>query len=85
MRVLIPGVLLSYTGAAEIEAEGNTLNEVFADLDARYPGLRFRVIDEQERFRPNMRCFVNGTQTFDLTHALTGQDEVMLIQALRGG
>ena len=85
MRVLIPGVLLSYTGADEVEAEGDTLAELFADLDARYPGLRFRVIDEQEHFRPNMRCFVNGSQTFDLSHELAEQDEVMLIQALRGG
>jgi sulfur-carrier protein len=85
MKVLIPGVLLSYTGAAEIEAEGSNLTELFADLDARYPGLRFRVIDEQIRFRPNMRCFVNGRQTFDLSHRLSEQDEVMLIQALRGG
>jgi sulfur-carrier protein len=85
MKVQMPGALLSYTGAAEVEAGGATLAELFADLDARYPGLRFRVIDEQDRFRPNMRCFVNGLQTFDLHCPLSKQDEVTLIQALRGG
>ena len=85
MKVMIPGALLSYTGASEIEADGKTLAELFGDLDARYPGLRFRVIDEQDRFRPNMRCFVNGRQSFDLAHQLSVQDEVMLVQALRGG
>lgn len=85
MKVLMPGALLSYTGTAEVVAEGTTLAGLFADLDARYPGLRFRVIDEQNCFRPNMRCFVNGCQTFDLDHPLSGQDEITLIQALRGG
>jgi sulfur-carrier protein len=85
MKVQMPGVLLSYTGADVVDAEGSTLAELFTALDARYPGLRFRVIDEQDRFRANMRCFVNGCQTFDLAHPLVRQDEVTLIQALRGG
>ena len=85
MKVQLPGALLSYTGAAEVEAEGGTLAELFASLDTRYPGLRFRVIDEQNRFRPNMRRFVNGRQIFDPGLPLTGNDTVTLIQALRGG
>jgi sulfur-carrier protein len=85
MKVLMPGALLSYTGDAEVEAKGGTLGALFADLDARYPGLRFRVIDEQDHFRANMRCFINGYQSFDLAHPLTEQDEVAVIQALRGG
>ena len=30
------------------------------------PGIRFRMIDEQDRIRPHMRIFVNGEQVFDL-------------------
>jgi len=60
MKVLIPGALRSYTGESHVEAEGDTLNALFADLDRRYPGLRFRVVDEQGLLRPNMRIFVNG-------------------------
>jgi molybdopterin converting factor small subunit len=85
MNVLIPSALQSYTGAAEVEAAGDTLAELLGDLDARYPGIRFRMIDEQDRFRRHMRCFVNGTQVFDLARALSADDEVIIIQALSGG
>ena len=85
MKVLIPGALLSYTGRPEVEAEGTTIGELFADLDHRFPGLRFRVIDEQDRFRRHMRCFINGSQSFNLGQPLTEGDEVVLIQALSGG
>ena len=85
MNVLIPSALQSYTGAAEIEAAGDTLAELFEALDARYPGMRFRIIDEQDRFRGHMRCFVNVTQVHDLGRALAADDEVIIIQALSGG
>ena len=82
---MMPGALLSYTGAAEVEASGETLAALFDDLDAQFPGLRFRVIDEQDRFRRHMRCFVNGAQQYDLAWPLAATDEIMLIQALSGG
>ena len=85
MKVLIPSPLLSYTGQQWVEARGATLAELLADLDRQYPGLRFRVIDEQERMRGHMRFFVNGEQTFDLMHALQPGDSVQLVQALSGG
>lgn len=85
MKVLIPSVLQSYTGASEVEATGGSLAELFAALDADYPGIRFRVIDEQDRFRRHMRCFVNGVQEFNLNRAITPQDDIAIIQALSGG
>ena len=85
MKVVIPGALQSYTRAPEVEALGASLADVFADLERRYPGLRFRVIDEQDRFRRHMRCFVNGIQCFDLATALAPGDEVIILQALSGG
>ncbi len=85
MKVLIPSPLLSYTKVREVEATGATLGELLHDLDRRYPGIRFRVVDEQERMRPHMRFFVNGEQTFDLAVALAAGDEVTLVQALSGG
>ena len=85
MQVLIPSVLQSYTGAAQVEVGGATLAELFAELEARYPGIRFRVVDEQDRFRRHMRCFVNGVQQFDLARPLVASDEVALLQALSGG
>lgn len=85
MKVLIPSSLLSYTKAPEVDASGATLTELLADLDKKYPGLRFRVIDEQDRMREKMRFFVNGEQVFDLKHALRPSDAVYLVQALSGG
>ncbi len=85
MKVLIPGALQSYTRAAHVEADGATLDEMFSDLDRRYPGLRFRVVDEQGRLRPNMRLFVNGLGTRDLAHALKDDDFVAVVLALSGG
>lgn len=85
MRVLIPGPLRSYTDQREVEASGETLGELLADLDRQYPGLRFRIIDEQDRMRPHMRFFVNGAQVLDATHALRPADEVQIVQALSGG
>lgn len=85
MRVLIPTPLLSYTSKREVEATGASLAELLADLDRQYPGLRFRVIDEQGQMRAHMRFFVNNEQVFDTEHALVPQDEVLLVQALSGG
>ncbi len=85
MKVLIPSPLRSYTKSTLVDAEGATLGAVLADLDARYPGLRFRLIDEQDRVRRHMRIFVKGEQVFDLGHALAPGDEVQIVQALSGG
>lgn len=85
MQVSIPSSLLSYTNAPQVEASGATLTDLLADLDRRYPGLRFRVIDEQGQMRKHMRFFVNGEQVFGLGLALRPTDEVYLIQALSGG
>ena len=85
MRVLIPSALRSYTEAAVAEASGATLADVLADLDRQYGGIRFRMIDEQDRIRRHIRIFVNGEQTHELQRALTPSDEVVIVQALSGG
>ena len=85
MKVLIPSPLRSYTRAGEVDANGATLAELLADLERRYPGLRFRMIDEQERMRAHIRFFVNGEQTFDMGRALLPSDSVQIVQALSGG
>lgn len=85
MKVLIPSPLLSYTNQHEVEATGRTLADLLANLDYQYPGLRFRIIDEQDQMRPHMRFFVNGEQVFGLNHPLYPTDAVQLVQALSGG
>ena len=85
MQVLIPTSLRSYTGRARVEANGSTLGEVLGDLDRRFPGIRFRMVDEQDRMRPNMRVFVNGKAIHDLAQPLQAGDDVSIVQALSGG
>lgn len=86
MRVLIPNPLRSYTSnAAAVDALGTTLGELTDDLDVRYPGMRFRVIDEQGQIRPHIKFFVNGSQKRSLAEPLAERDEVMIVCALSGG
>ena len=85
MKVLIPSALRSYTERSEAEASGATLAAVLGDLDRRYNGIRFRIIDEQDRIRRHIRIFVNGKQVRDLSQPLRAADEVVIVQALSGG
>lgn len=86
MLVAIPSVLQSYTaGATSVEADGATLTDLLADLDARYPGIRFRMINEIGTLRPHVRIFVNRELTTDLARGLSPRDEVVILQALSGG
>jgi len=85
MKVIIPTPLRSYTGRREVEASGATLAAVLADLDRQYPGLRFRVVDEQDRMRPHVRFFVNGDAVLDVSHPLGPADRVVIVPALSGG
>ncbi len=81
----MPAALRSYTHAAQVQADGDTLAALFDDLDRRYPGLRFRVVDEQGQLRANLRIFVNGLGVRDLRHGLQADDFVALVLALSGG
>ena len=86
MRVLIPQPLRSYTGDADqVEADGTTLDALLRDLDRRYPGIRFRMIDEQDDMRPHIIFFVAGNRTRDLNASLEDCREVVILHALSGG
>ena len=58
---------------------------LLADLDRRHPGIHFRMIDEQDGIRPNIRIFVNRRQIDGLEAPLAASDEVPIFQALSGG
>jgi sulfur-carrier protein len=85
VNVLIASPLRSYTGASEVTVEGATVAEALADLDRRYPGIRFRMVDEQGRMRRHMRLFVDGEQVFDLERKLKPGESIQTVQALSGG
>jgi molybdopterin converting factor small subunit len=84
--VHVPTALRSYTAQrAEVQAQGVTLAEVLSDLDRRHPGVRFRIITEQDAIRPHIRIFINETQTQTLETPLKPGDEIHIICALSGG
>jgi sulfur-carrier protein len=86
MKVLLPSPLYSYTNEKRsIDASGATLVELLHDMDAKYPGIRFRVVDEQNNIRQHIKIFVNKQQVRKLDVRLNAQDEIMFIAALSGG
>ena len=86
MNVYIPSPLRSYTGEkSQVECTGASLVELLAELDRRFPGLRFRIIDEQDGIREHIKIFVNCEQVRDLRVPLRGASEVHILCALSGG
>jgi len=86
VKVYIPTPLRSYTAdRSEVEAAGATIAEVLSDLDRRYPGIRFRMIDEQDAVRRHIRIWVNKDEARALDVPVRPTDEVIIFQALSGG
>jgi molybdopterin converting factor small subunit len=86
VKVRIPTPLRSYTNQEKwVESDGATVADLLAHLDAQFPGIRFRVVDEQGRLRQHMKIFVNQDAVRDLTTPVTDADEVTIMQALSGG
>jgi molybdopterin converting factor small subunit len=84
--VLIPSPLRSYTGnRSQVNAAGATVSELLDDLDRRYPGIRFRMIDEQDVIRQHIKIFVNREQVKRIDAPVAATDEVIIITAISGG
>ena len=84
VRVASP--LRSYTGgAAQVAAEGATVGELLADLERRFPGMRFRMIDEQGRIREHLRLYVDTREVASLAEPVGAGAVLHLICALSGG
>ena len=85
MRVRIPTPLRSYTGSQSVvEAEGTTIAEVLDDLDRRYPGIKFRMVDEQGRLRSHMSVFIRAERERDLDTRVDDVD-ALYAQAVGAG
>lgn len=84
--VRIPSPLRSYTGgAASVAGDGGTVAEVLGDLERRFGGIRFRMVDEQSRIRPHIRLYVNTSEVKTLSQNVQAGDTVHVICALSGG
>jgi molybdopterin synthase sulfur carrier subunit len=89
VRVRIPTPLRSLTkGTADVEASGTTVLDIINDLEARYPGLRERIVDEGGEIRRFVNVYVNQEDIRfldgDKTQLKDG-DEVAIVPALAGG
>lgn len=86
--VRIPTPLRTLTaGADEVTAGGATVAEVIADLEAKYPGFRDRLLDDK-----GVRRFINifvGDEDIrfldGLATKLEAGDKISIIPAIAGG
>ncbi|HEY9777516.1 MAG TPA: MoaD/ThiS family protein [Planktothrix sp.] len=86
MIVRIPSPLRSYCAErAEISVSGSTVMDVLSNLESECPGIRFRMIDEQDRIRQHIRIFLNSDQIESLQTIVKPSDTVHIICALSGG
>ena len=86
MKVNLPTPLVEYTGGKrDVEASGDTLAAILHDLDRHYPGIRFRMVDEQEQIRAHIKLFVNAELVRTLATPIAVTDSVMIVAALSGG
>ncbi|WP_370288919.1 MoaD/ThiS family protein [Nocardioides sp.] len=89
VSVRIPTILRTYTGGdSEVSAEGANLAEVLEDLDARFPGVKARILDEDGKLRRFVNVYVNNDDVRfeqDLATPTPPGAEVSVIPAVAGG
>ncbi|MDT9594191.1 MoaD/ThiS family protein [Nocardioides zeae] len=89
VSVRIPTILRTYTGgASEVSAEGGSLGEVLEALDASYPGIKGRVLDDEGDLRRFVNVYVGNEDVRfldDLATATPDGAQVSIIPAVAGG
>ena len=86
MKVTLPTPLVEFTGGLrEVDASGRTLDDLLHDLDRQFPGIRFRMIDEQGQIRAHIKLFVNAELERSLGAPLATPDALIIVAALSGG
>jgi len=89
VSVRIPTILRSYTGGAqEVAAEPGTLREVISNLDAAYPGIGGRLLDEDGKLRRFVNVYVGEEDVrfaAGLDTLVPAGSRVSVIPAVAGG
>ena len=89
VQVRIPTILRSHTdGAAEVTATEGTLREVLAALDAAYPGLSGRIIDDTGKLRRFVNVYVGDEDVRfaqGLDTPVPAGERISVIPAVAGG
>lgn len=89
VTVRVPTILRSYTeGSAEVAVEGATLADVVRALDAAYPGIGARVLDDAGALRRFVNVYVDDEDVRfadGLGTATPDGSTVSVIPAVAGG
>ncbi|MCX2925223.1 MULTISPECIES: MoaD/ThiS family protein [unclassified Streptomyces] len=91
IEVRIPTILRQYTdGQKAVEGTGNTLTELFADLETRHAGIRARLVDDAngDQLRRFVNVYLNDEDVRFLdgiNTKLTDGDSVTILPAVAGG
>ncbi len=88
VEVRVPTILRTFTGGEKVvAAEGSSLETVIKDLDANYPGIGERLLDES-----GLRRFVNVYVNDEDVRFLDGlgtpvseNDSITILPAVAGG
>ncbi|MFD3731522.1 MoaD/ThiS family protein [Streptomyces sp. NPDC058632] len=91
IEVRIPTILRQYTdGQKAVEGTGNTLTELFADLESRHAGIRARLVDDAngDQLRRFVNVYLNDEDVRFLdgiNTKLTDGDSITILPAVAGG
>ncbi len=85
MKVHIPTPLRVYSQNSVVDARGATIAELLVDLEHQFPGIRFRIVNEQDELREHIKIFVNQRIAQSLDERIDPNDEVRIIMAISGG
>ncbi len=89
ITVRVPTPLQKLTGdKAEVVAQGATVQELLANLEQQFPGIKARLCDEQGKLRRFVNVYVNEEDIRFLKQEGTpvkDGDEVSIIPAIAGG
>jgi len=89
ISVKIPTILRTYTGGTgDVTVSGGTLQDALADLDAQYPGIGARVLDDEGRLRRFVNVYVNDDDVRfleDLQTPTPDGSSISIIPAVAGG
>ncbi|MCB2155746.1 MoaD/ThiS family protein [bacterium] len=86
MKLYVSPHLHHLTGnRSTLDVEGETLDAALKDLDRQFPGIRFRIIDEQDRIRPHLNIFVDGETVKSVRTKVQPDGEIHILAALSGG
>jgi sulfur-carrier protein len=89
VSVRIPTILRSYTGGApEVAAEPGTLREVISNLEAAYPGIGGRLLDDDGKLRRFVNVYVGEEDVrfaAGLDTPVPAGSRVSVIPAVAGG